>query len=121
MLLEAWESPFCSRHRGLQRRWLVTGSALLLLMIASLSLAGCSGASARQALAGPRPFSAGVAHGMFILDPPTGDANCTPQYPPSCYSQHLVPALICSGPFTPAVYNCTQAGAGTPFIKGAAF
>ncbi len=120
MLLQAWGSLFWSRHRqGLQRRWLVAGSALL--MVASLSLAGCAGATGRQALAGTRPSSTGVVHGMFVLDPPTGDANCTPQYPPSCYSQHLVPTLICSGPDTPAGYNCTQAGAGTPFIKGAAF
>jgi hypothetical protein len=58
---------------------------------------------------------------MFILDPPTGDGTCMTGYPPSCYSLHLVPTLICSGPDTPAGYGCTQAGAGTPFVKGAAF
>ncbi len=62
----------------------------------------------------------GLAHGMFILDPPVNDNNCT-GLPASCYSQHLVPTLICNGNGTPVGYHCTQAGAGEPFIAGAAF
>jgi hypothetical protein len=61
-----------------------------------------------------------VPHGMFILDPPSNDGNCS-GLPSACYSQHLVPTLICSGNNIPAGYNCTQAGAGEPYIKGAIF
>jgi hypothetical protein len=62
-----------------------------------------------------------ISHGMFILNPPTNDGECTSPYPATCYSQHLVPTLICTGNNTPAGYNCTQAGAGEPYIKGAVF
>jgi len=61
---------------------------------------------------------------MFILDPPTSDNDCSGFPLPlvsSCYSQHLVPALLCSGADTPSGYNCSQAGQGQPFVKGAAF
>ena len=66
--------------------------------------------------------SLGQAHGMFMLDPPTGDGICaTAGYPPNCYTQHLVPTMICTGTDTPAGYGCSKAGAGEPYLKGAAF
>jgi len=96
----------------------------VLLLSASLAfLTGCGGgsSSSMQTPPPPPPPPAGdLAHGMFILDPPSNDGNCN-GLPTSCYSQHLVPTLICSGNNTPAGYNCTQAGAGEPFIKGAIF
>jgi len=96
----------------------------VLLLSASLAfLTGCGGgsSSSMQTAPPPPPPPAGdLAHGMFILDPPSNDGNCN-GLPTSCYSQHLVPTLICSGNNTPAGYNCTQAGAGEPFIKGAIF
>ena len=61
-----------------------------------------------------------LSHGMFILDPPSNDGNCAGM-PASCYSQHLVPTLICSGNNTPAGYGCTQKGTGEPYVKGAIF
>jgi hypothetical protein len=61
-----------------------------------------------------------LSHGMFILDPPSNDGNCAGM-PSACYSQHLVPTLICTGNNTPAGYGCTQQGAGEPYIKGAMF
>ena len=61
-----------------------------------------------------------LAHGMFVLNPPSSDNDCL-GIPASCYSQHLVPTLICTGNGTPAGYNCTQRGAGEPYVKGAAF
>jgi hypothetical protein len=77
----------------------------------------------------PKPMSlsgaggsliSGLPHGMFILDPPSNDNNC-PGLPANCYSQHLVPTLVCTGAGTPAGYNCTREGAGEPYIKGAIF
>ena len=70
-------------------------------------------------LSGSGSTISGLAHGMFILDPPSNDNNCA-GLPANCYSQHLVPTLICTGAGTPAGYGCTQAGAGEPFIEGAA-
>ena len=101
--------------------------AIALVTIASLILlASCAGPSGQmksvtppQPPPGPTPAT-GLAHGMFILDPPSGDGNCA-GYPPACFSQHLIPTLICSGSGTPAGYNCTQAGGGTSFVKGAVF
>ena len=61
-----------------------------------------------------------TAHGMFILNPPTSDGDCG-GFPANCYSKHLVPTFICTGNGTPAGYNCTQQGAGEPYIKGAVF
>jgi hypothetical protein len=61
------------------------------------------------------------AHGMFILNPPVNDNNCDSPYPPACFSQHLVPTVLCSGNGKPAGYNCTAAGPGQPYIRGAAF
>jgi hypothetical protein len=78
---------------------------------------------------GPKPVSlsgtgasviSGLPHGMFILDPPSNDNNC-PGLPASCFSKHLIPTLICTGNGTPAGYNCTRAGAGEPYVKGAVF
>jgi len=63
----------------------------------------------------------GLAHGVFMLDPPVDDTSCAPEHPANCYSQHLVPTFICSGNGTPVGYNCTQAGAGEPYVKGAHF
>ena len=62
-----------------------------------------------------------AAKGMFILDPPSRDTDCPGVYMSSCYSKHLIPTLICTGKGTPAGYNCTQAGAGEPYVKGAVF
>jgi len=62
-----------------------------------------------------------MSHGMFILNPPSSDSNCNSPYPASCFSQHLVPTFICTGNGTPAGYNCAQAGAGEPYVKGAVF
>ena len=66
------------------------------------------------------PSTSGVAHGMFILDPPFSDGECagSPSY---CYSKHLIPTLVCTGKGTPAGYNCDAQGAGEPYIKGAVF
>jgi len=61
-----------------------------------------------------------LAHGMYVLNPPSSDNDCN-GLPASCFSQHMVPTLICTGNGTPAGYNCTQQGAGEPFVKGAAF
>jgi Abnormal spindle-like microcephaly-assoc'd, ASPM-SPD-2-Hydin len=61
-----------------------------------------------------------VAHGMFILNPPTSDGDCG-GFPANCYSKHLVPTFICTGNGAPAGYNCTQQGAGEPYIEGAVF
>jgi len=63
----------------------------------------------------------GVAHGMFMLDPPVNDNQCFAPFPPKCYSQHLVPTVICTGSGLPSGYGCNQAGAGEPYIKGAVF
>lgn len=63
----------------------------------------------------------GLAHGMFMLDPPTDDTSCGSDDPTGCYTQHLLPTFICTGNGTPVGYNCGQAGPGSPFIKGAAF
>ena len=57
---------------------------------------------------------------MFVLNPPSSDNDCS-GIPASCYSQHLVPTLICTGNGTPAGYNCTQQGTGEPYVKGAVF
>jgi len=61
---------------------------------------------------------------MFILDPPSNDGNCN-GLPPLCFSQHVLPTLICSGnntpPGPPPGYHCVQAGAGEPDVKGAIF
>ena len=65
--------------------------------------------------------NAPIAHGMFVLNPPGSDRQCSGSYPPGCFSRHLVPTFICSGSGTPAGYNCTQAGAGEKYIKGAVF
>lgn len=62
-----------------------------------------------------------IARGMFILNPPTSNGECSSPYPATCYSQHLVPTLICNGNGTPSGYGCTAAGAGEPYIKGAIF
>jgi hypothetical protein len=71
-------------------------------------------------LSGDGSTISGLAHGMFILDPPSNDNNCR-GLPANCYSQHLVPTLICTGAGTPAGYGCTQAGAGEPLVEGAIF
>jgi hypothetical protein len=71
-------------------------------------------------LSGSGSTISGLAHGMFILDPPSNDNNCV-GLPANCYSQHLVPTLICTGAGTPAGYGCAQAGSGEPFIEGAIF
>jgi Abnormal spindle-like microcephaly-assoc'd, ASPM-SPD-2-Hydin len=63
----------------------------------------------------------GLAHGMFMLDPPVNDSSCGADHPANCYSQHLVPTFICTGNGTPVGYNCGQEGAGSTFIKGAGF
>jgi len=96
-----------------------------LLLAASLAvLAGCAGVSStgsqQQQPPPPPPPPGDRAHGMFILDPPSNDGNCT-GLPVNCYSQHIVPTLICSGNNVPSGYGCTGAGAGEPYIKGAIF
>jgi hypothetical protein len=63
----------------------------------------------------------GIAHGLFMVDPPTDDTSCADGFPSGCYSQHLVPTFICAGAGTPAGYNCGQTGAGHDDIEGAAF
>jgi len=72
-------------------------------------------------LSGSGSTLSGVAHGMFMLDPPNGDSNCNSPFPASCYSQHLLPNFICSGPGTPVGYGCKAQGAGWPAIDGAVF
>jgi hypothetical protein len=74
-------------------------------------------------LSGSGSTLSGVAHGMFMLDPPNGDSNCNSPFPSNCYSGHLLPTFICSGPGTPVLvgYNCTAQGAGWPTIDGAVF
>jgi ASPM-SPD-2-Hydin domain-containing protein len=62
-----------------------------------------------------------ISQGMFILNPPTNDGECSSPYPSNCYSGHLVPTLICTGNNAPSGYGCTQAGTGEPYIKGAIF
>jgi hypothetical protein len=79
------------------------------------------GPTSPQALnAAGLPPGSGVAKGMFILDPPYSDGDCT-DLVSNCYSEHLVPTLICTGSGTPAGYNCKGKGAGEPYIKGAVF
>jgi hypothetical protein len=70
----------------------------------------------------PNPPTPGaeIAHGIFILDPPVSDSRCL-GIPAGCFSQHLVPTLLCAGNGTPAGYGCSQTGAGQPYVKGAAF
>jgi hypothetical protein len=88
--------------------------ALVILLLSS------SLASAQYNIAPSSAPRSGVAKGMFILDPPFSDGDCAGS-PSLCYSQHMVPTLICTGRDTPAGYGCTQKGAGEPYIKGAIF
>ena len=87
---------------------------LLLVLVFAIS----SLAVSQQKHNSPGPST--VAHGMFILDPPSRDQTCA-GWPMDCYSQHLIPTLVCTGNNTPAGYGCTRAGAGEPYIKGAVF
>jgi len=88
---------------------------------ASLTIAANASNSPQSVgLSGSGFSTNGPSHGMFILDPPTNDGNCAGM-PSACYSRHLVPTLICTGNNTPVGYNCTRAGAGEPYVKGATF
>jgi len=88
---------------------------LLLVMVFGFSLLVVSQETPRGA-----PSGSASAHGVFILDPPSRDETCSGM-PAECYSRHLIPTLICTGKGTPAGYNCNQAGAGEPYVKGAVF
>src|SRR5271170_1367229 len=89
---------------------------------ASLAVAdNVSGSPQAVGLSGSGFTITGIAHGMFMLDPPVDDTSCAAAEPADCYSQHLVPTFICSGNGTPVGYNCNAAGAGEPYVKGAAF
>ena len=104
---------------GFQIPW---GVFIVPCLIFLMACGGGSGAGTHISPGGtpPPPPLTGPTHGMFILDPPVNDNNCTGQ-PTSCYSQHLVPTMICTGAGTPAGYNCARAGAGEPYVKGAVF
>src|SRR5579864_8689439 len=126
MVRKSWRLLVGLRGQGVRyRRFAIVAAFFMVALL--LFLVACGGTSGHPASVTPSPPPppppppTGLAHGMFILDPPTDDGHCMTGYPPSCYSLHLVPTLICSGPDTPAGYGCTQAGAGTPFVKGAAF
>ena len=89
---------------------------------ASLSVSDNAGNSPQSVGLSGIGFSLnGVAHGMFMVDPPVDDNSCVQGFPPSCYSAHLVPTFICNGSNDPVGYGCTQAGAGSQDIKGGAF
>jgi hypothetical protein len=95
-------------------------SSVLFLFLLSSSVLG-HGQINGTLEANGTPSNAGLAHGMFILDPPSRDENCAGVYPSYCYSKHVIPTLICTGNGIPVGYNCTHAGAGEPYVKGAVF
>jgi hypothetical protein len=112
----------CLRKQGIERWRSVLPFAAAALTAASLILMGaCGGTTSHQSVVQPPPPppTTGIAHGMFILDPPSGDGDCSGA-PANCYSLHLLPTLLCTGNGTPAA-ACTQAGPGEPYVKGAAF
>jgi hypothetical protein len=91
-------------------------------MSASLSIADDAANSPQTiGLSGSGSSVSGVAHGMFMFDPPINDNNCNSPLPSTCYSQHLVPTFICTGAGTPAGYGCSQPGPGEPYVDGAVF
>jgi hypothetical protein len=95
-------------------------SGVLVLFLLCSSVLGHSQINRKLETSGALS-NPGLAHGMFILDPPSRDENCAGVYPSYCYSKHLIPTLICTGSGTPAGYNCARAGAGEPYVKGAIF
>ena len=91
------------------------------VIASAIFLLAFSGRSAGQNGALPATVPA-PAHGMFIFNPPIADQRCGINgWPRQCFSAHLLPTLICTGKDTPAGYNCTQAGAGSAYVKGAVF
>jgi hypothetical protein len=122
MLLRLRGTLLRARNNEVWQRPFAIGSALWAVIF----LAGCGGSTGHPSSVtppsppSPAPPPTGAAHGLFILDPPSDDGNCS-NLPSACYSQHLVPTLICTGNNTPAGFSCTQQGAGEPYIKGAIF